>query len=109
LTVGNNAASQAIYKTAYLSIDGAGWTPITLTSSNPVILNNYFRGQATADLTLTTGDLTGGWNYIAFLVAYLRGNTWVYGCADALCASPAGWNLPRSPSMAKDRPTRNPQ
>ncbi len=86
-----NSPNQQIWNTAYLSKDGISWTAIPLSSASPVLADGYFSGRATTVLNLTSADLTN-WNYIAFLVAYLRNGAWVYGCPDAACASP-GWNL----------------
>jgi hypothetical protein len=92
LTVGTeNSATQAIYNTVYLSKDGTTWNPVALTSTNNVIPNNYFQASASGVLNLTSGDLAN-WNYIAFLVAYYRNGSWIYGCATTACSS-SGWNL----------------
>lgn len=93
VTIGEGSPTQAIYKTAYLSKDAVSWVPVSLSSGTAVVPQDYFSGSASATLNLSSGDLDN-WNYVAFLVAYNRNGTWVYGCRDRICAeNDRGWNL----------------
>jgi hypothetical protein len=93
LTVGSATdVTEYVYQYAYYSLDGVSWTQVPLTSALPLSGNFYPGGQATANLSLTSGDLATSWVYIAFLVAKWNGSKWLAGCANTQCAA-TFWNL----------------
>jgi hypothetical protein len=92
LTVGSATdITEYVYKFAYYSTDGVSWTQVSLTSSQ-ALFGSFYPGLATADLNLSSGDLSSSWVYLAFVVAKWNGSRWLMGCADTQCAA-TFWSL----------------
>jgi hypothetical protein len=92
LTVGSAIdTTEYVYKFAYYSVDGVSWTQVALTSSQ-ALFGSFYPGLATANLSLSSGDLSGAWVYLAFVVAKWNGSKWLMGCADTQCAA-TFWSL----------------
>ncbi|OGF43089.1 hypothetical protein A2303_04140 [Candidatus Falkowbacteria bacterium RIFOXYB2_FULL_47_14] len=92
VSVGNNSTSQYIYRYGYIWRNNA-WQRIDLTGSVPAYEGNWFRGNATATVSLTATELTQENNLIAYICTW-NGTAWRCGCRDSACTTPY-WQLQR--------------
>lgn len=66
-----------IYKTAYISVDGNNWQPVTLTGTTPI--SNWFSGSASGSVDVSTNHVPSGVtsnNYIAVYSCSRNGTLW---------------------------------
>lgn len=96
--IGNGSNSVIIYSQAYISKNGAAWTPITLEGINKS--GEWIIGTATQKLDLTTVELSS-YNYIAAMICIQNGTSFACGCSNAICTGSTGgmWNLQLLGSM----------
>ena len=92
VSIGNNSTSQYIYRYGYIWRNNA-WQRIDLTGSVPAYEGNWFRGNATATVSLTATELTQENNLIAYICTW-NGTAWRCGCRDSACTTPY-WQLQR--------------
>ena len=92
VSIGNNSTSQYIYRYGYIWRNNA-WQRIDLVGPTPAYEGNWFRGSATATVSLTAQELTQENNLIAHICNW-TGTAWRCGCRDANCAT-AYWQLQR--------------
>ena len=99
VSIGNNSTSQYIYRYGYIWRNNA-WQRIDLTGSVPAYEGNWFRGNATATVSLTATELTQENNLIAYICNWTpstssgRAGEWKCGCRDSACTTPY-WQLQR--------------
>ena len=92
ISIGANSTSQYIYRYGYIWRNNA-WQRIDLTGSVPAYEGNWFRGNATATVSLTATELTQENNLIAYICTW-NGTAWRCGCRDSACTTPY-WQLQR--------------
>jgi len=99
VSIGANSTSQYIYRYGYIWRNNA-WQRIDLTGSVPAYEGNWFRGNATATVSLTATELTQENNLIAYICNWTpstssgRAGEWKCGCRDSACTTPY-WQLQR--------------
>lgn len=91
ISIGLGSAGEAVWNTVYVcpsssdcSLIGS-WTPFQLSGSvGSGLAPGYFRGSASGTLNISSSDLTGGWNFIAYLDVQFVNGAWSYRNGNAL-------------------------
>lgn len=107
LNVGNEDQSQYIYRMGWMyKAAASAWTPITLTSSEQLISDNWFPKRAQATLSLTSQELSQE-NYVAAFICTWTGAQWKCGCSDSSCIIPR-WQIQKIKRIPPPSPTPSP-
>ncbi len=80
LKIGSDGNKQYVYKQGYYW-NGNQWTSINLNSTNPLLANTWYKGNANGSIPLTDNKSTYA---VGFVCQYVN-NAWKCGCQDAAC------------------------
>lgn len=91
MSVGNGDAAMYIYKNGYYWT-GSGWQKVNLTSSSVLQTDNWYTGEAHADVPMTPGNSE---RYYVGHTCQKVSDIWKCGCRDTNC-SLAYWQLQKT-------------
>jgi glucose/arabinose dehydrogenase len=97
VTLGNGSQLTYIYKTGYV-LRNKEWQQVNYTGTN-LLYSNWYAGNATGSLNLTTAELTQGTYFLSYQCQWTQGSpsstsgqtgVWKCGCRTAACTGTNG-------------------